>query len=845
MKTNAYPMLLTAVALGMLSSCQDEYDLDEKLPPNFGVSLMDYLRNPDNHYDNYRRLVEDLGYQEALSGSTLKTLFAANDEAFDRFYQSNIWGVHRYEELTMAQKKMLLYSSMLDNSLQLMNLSSTTGTNGVVEGNAMRRTTAMSIYDTVPVITPDQMPDNNPAWKYYRDHNKSIVCMKDMSNAPMMFLVEKFLKNKRITDEDVNFLFNHTINRKTGDAFVNGVQVVDANLRSANGFLHRPQEVIVPLENMAQIISRKENTKTFSRFLDRFSAPFYAGREVTHNYNTEYGTSVDSVFMLKYYSERSTGGEGQITMPNNRVAPATLKFDPGWNAYMSDDPNEKDDMVKLQKNMAVMLVPSDKALDDYWENGSGQIMKDYYGSWDNVPDKVIVKLINNNMLNSLVESVPSKFKDIINSSNDPMNIEPSDVDSVWIGSNGAIYLTKRVFSPTDYISVLCPALINETMSIFNWAIEMGQYASYLNSLDAYYSFFIPTNNAMLCYIDPVSYGETKTQLWKFHFRENVGELAEKGWASVWEYDTETGVVGDSIGEMRGWNALRNRLIDILDNHIVVGNIESGKEYYRTKNGGVIRVNMRDGEVKGVQNTYQMNCGVEIPVVKVYNQTKEKSGGNGKSYILDMEPMLTTRNSVCDILSERDDCTIFYNLLHGSELFEQVRRGSHTGSKTGNIASFNNYHYTVYVPTDASMEEAIKNGQVMTWEMLEEKELSGEIPPEGIVAEKEKINNFLRYHIQDNSLYLGMDYKNEGGASEFIRNYETAVMNTQTMKFYTVKAEMKENALQVTDLKGNTRHVITSSADMYNLPAREYQLNGGISTSAFAVIHMIDGPLFHN
>lgn len=843
MKTYAYPMLLAAVALGTLSSCQDDYDLDEKLPPNFGMTLMGYLEQ--NGYENYRRLVEDLGYQEALSGATLKTLFAANDEAFARFYASNTWGVRSYDDLSLAQKKMLLYSSMLDNSLQIMNLSSTTGTNGVTEGNCMRRATAMSIYDTVPIISYQDMPDNNKAWRYYRENKKSIVCMKDMSTVPMMFLIEKFLLNNKITNEDVNFLFNHTIDRKSGDAFVNGIKIEEGNLRSANGFLHRTSDVLTPLPNMADLIAAKPQTKLFSRFLERFSAPYYAGRDVTANYNYEYNASVDSVFMKQYFSERSLNGSSNLTLPGGQVVSATLKFDPGWNAYYSDNPNAYSQTVAMQQNMGVMLVPSDEALDWYWNKGVGKVLQDCYGTWDNVPDKVLAKLINNNMLNSWVASVPSKMKFITNSTQDPMGITPADVDSVWLGCNGAVYLTNRVFSPTEYISVSFPALVNETMSVFNWAIEQYQYGSYLNSLDSYYSLFIPTNDAMLTYIDPVTYNSTHTTLWKFHFRNDVASEEEKVYATVYNYDMESGVVLDSINEVKGKGALEKRLVDILDNHIVVGNIESGKEFYRTKNGGVVRVISRNGKIAAVQNTKQMLDGVELPIARVYDQSAETNGqGNGKTYILDISPLLTTPNSVCDILEEREDCSLFYELLHGSELFETARRGSTPAARTGNIASFNNYHYTVYVPTNASLQAAIAAGKISTWDQIADEKESGAFPEEVINKKIADLNAFLRYHIQDNSLYLGMDYHNEGGTDTFVRRYETAIMNEDTQKFYTVEVSMSPDKIQLTDGQGNVRHVMTDSADNYNIPAREYQIGGNnLSTSAFAVIHMIDGPLF--
>ena len=47
---------------------------------------------------------------------------------------------------------------------------------------------------------------------------------------------------------------------------------------------------------------------------------------------------------------------------------------------------------------------------------------------------------------------------------------------------------------------------------------------------------------------------------------------------------------DSIGEA-STTQIRDRLTDILETHIVVGDVESGEKYYRTKDGGTILVRM--------------------------------------------------------------------------------------------------------------------------------------------------------------------------------------------------------------------------------------------------------------
>ena len=869
--TNRWLTCAALVSLmGLGTSCQDTYDLDEKLPPNFGSNLMTYLE--DNNFRTYARLAEDLNYVDALSGVSLKTLLAANDEAFERFFQHNDWGVKSYEDLTLAQKKMLFYNSMLDNSLQVLNLSSTSGQQEANAGNAMRRAGSGSVYDTVPIILPEEMPANNPNWDYYRKNGKAIVCMKDMTTKPILFFIEPYLQSKRITNHDIDFLYNNTISRKAGDATVGSTFIAEGNIRLPNGFIHRTNDVLVPLDNMAEIIRKKSNTQIFSRILERFSAPYYAGLEATRSYNHEYGTEIDSLYEKRYFAERSVGGEANITKPNNGPeVDSYLRFDPGWNSYFSDQKGAVSATVAMQSNMGVMLVPSDKAMTEYW-NGAGAVIKDYYHEWDSVPNHIWAELINNGMLNSWVNSVPSNFDGIVNSNQDRMGIKESDVDSVYLGCNGAIYLTNKVFAPTSFISVSFPSLVNENMSIFRWAIQRLEYRSYLNSLDSYYSFFIPTNDALCVYYDPTAYAGLNNQVWRFHYKTNAATEDERVWASVFRYDFMTGEVGDSIGEVRNANTIADRREDLLDTHIIVGNrdlnsnVENGHAYYRTKNGGIIAVKQEGGELY-VQGTLQRDNGKWLKVSKIYDQTQ--SGGNGKTYILDgepgvAEPIMTTRKSTFNILAEHEEFSVFDKLITGSTLLETKRNGKFdAGSDAGNISTFNNFNYTVYVPTNESLNALFsdkKNG-LYTWEEInnlkERMDSDPSVTQKLIDSLTNNVESFLRYHIQDILLMIGLDYANEGGADydefghltvgdTFTRKYETACMNEETQKFYSLEVHATPEDITVTDIKGNTRHVLKQNDGqgnpLYNLTAREYLLDGSISASSFAAVHYIDGPL---
>ena len=863
MKTRKEFWIALLFGVFVLSSCQ-QYDLDENTPEGWGNSIYSWLDEQGN-FTNTVRMINDLNYQEVLGKTGSKTLFVADDAAYDRFYGDNPWGVKRYEDLSLAQKKMLLFGNMIDNSIQLNSLSTIQG-KPLKEGQAMRRFSALSEYDTIPVLKTQDMPDNK-YWKRHHESGKDMVCMEDGTAVPMLLFLEAQLSNNRITNEDYNFLFNHTTNRQSGDASVNGINVVEDNIRCANGFIHRTAEVVTPLTNMAELIATKPQVSMFNKLLERFCAPYPDGKDLakTERYNYLYGTSVDTVYTKRFFNEKNQVAVDRT--PDGGGVPAQLLFDPEWNSYYStSNKDNSEGNAAEQRDMAVMMVPSDAAMREYWE-GAGKPLSENYASWDDVPDDVIIKLLNVNMLPSFTSSVPSKFDAVLNDANDPMGVNVADIDSVWMSCNGAIYLTNKVYSPTAYVSVSFPALINRNMKIIDWAITQCKYNVYLNALGSDYSFFIPTNNALIEYIDPCSFGKPNLQLLSFRWDETKTNINERVYAVLYNYDEQTGE-RDSIGTVTNWNRITRCLQDILDTHIVIGKVWEGDHtYFRTKNGTGIRItNPKDESNMKVEGSYQMYEGQPLNVTRVYDQRKEVAGGNGKSYVLEGQPIMGTRLTVYDQLAAHPKYFgKFLELLEGSPLLE-TKHDMGTGDPNQdkacggtNISVFNTYHYTIYVPDNEAIEQLQKEGKLSSWEQVDEDHQAGN--EEKAASDSLNIVNFLKYHIQDNALYIGA--QNESG------DFETSLINKKTRRFYMVKSQLKDDEIEVLDAVDqenakngiDTKHYVKKISyidddgiqrDLYNIQAREYMYNNNdaltateLYTTSSAVIHLIDKPLSYS
>ena len=229
------------MSAGVLQSCKD--DVLTGQPEWLGNSIYERLQEEGN-YTTVMRLVDDLGQAEVLKHTGSKTLFAADDQAYQQWFQTNSWGVRSYEKLSEAQKKLLLNNSMINNAylIELMSNGKAQGDAATPEfGRTMRRETAVSIYDSVYVMPPSKMPDTK-AWAYYKQTGKSIPIFMDGTTAPMIHFLPAYMQYNKITAEDLAILTNHQAT-SINEAWVNGKKVTEADITCKNGYIQKVEGV--------------------------------------------------------------------------------------------------------------------------------------------------------------------------------------------------------------------------------------------------------------------------------------------------------------------------------------------------------------------------------------------------------------------------------------------------------------------------------------------------------------------------------------------------------------------------------------------------------------------------
>ncbi len=674
-------MACLLAACGLLYACKDEFKLDDEKPTWLNSSIYESLqegitRSDDGKhltFNTYLRLLADKDVNpenvrpltDVLNRTGSKTVFVADDEAWDQFFKQNAllpetdpWHTATsYENLSVSQKKLLIHTSMLNNAIVMENLASSEASNNTtpVRGEYMRRFTDVELTDSVAFDTPDKLPHSYSGvdkdyWARFREEDKGgIYLVKDNTPSMMLHFTSEHMRRNAVTDEDFAIIMGRE--RVTSDVHIYDALLVEKDQVCENGYVNVTEKVLKPLANMAEVIRENGRTNIFSHILDRFCAPFYepdvtlAYKNVLKARGIEWNDR-DSVFVKRYFSDLSYGhgGWGVEPGPDGTVLPympykdesskdiiPSLKFDPGWNGYYAD--------VRQEKDMAAIFAPSDEALWKYFTEGGGlqlietygdptktyNSVEDLYQNIDQIPLGTLYALVGNHMQRSFVTTVPSKMTKILEPVTQDQIFYAEDIDKIdtcLLACNGAVYVMNGIYAPGDYTSVTSPAFISTTNNIMKWAIYNGSkdtkveadymglnYYAYLKAMQSEFTFFLPSDEAMKYYYDPTSFKSTTKRLIQFGYKNQAFPITSK----CINYDPATGTIGRAItGQGAAISTgtdseTTNRLKDIVESHIIYNqDIHSRNEYFETIGGNIVKVERdENGEIKKVFGGFQL------------------------------------------------------------------------------------------------------------------------------------------------------------------------------------------------------------------------------------------------
>lgn len=291
------------------------------------------------------------------------------------------------------------------------------------------------------------------------------------------------------------------------------------------------------------------------------------------------------------------------------------------------------------------------------------------------------------------------------------------------------------------------------------------------------------------------------------------------------------------------------------------------------------------------------------VLEGYDKTSTSNGyGNGMTYLID-RPIQPTMRSVYNHFKANAELSPFYefyelanpdyvsdDLLRACGYYKQEVLDAKTGLPTGEfkdmssadqqaeklkfhvfarqsdnvqgtttycpanneqlVRFFNNYNYTIYVPTNEQVTAARDKG-LMTWSEIEEwvkgrtNDYENELSEADLAKARTMITvlvNFVKYHFQDQSVFVD----NITGTQQ----YQTSCIDNVTNSYLSLDVNQSPSTLSVLDRSGKTVDVVASE-EMRNILARDICYNARaasasyIKNSSYVVIHQIDGYLNFN
>lgn len=270
-----------------------------------------------------------------------------------------------------------------------------------------------------------------------------------------------------------------------------------------------------------------------------------------------------------------------------------------------------------------------------------------------------------------------------------------------------------------------------------WLMQYNGFYSpnsiYLSDNNNKYTLTIPNDNSIGIYIDPLAYWQDTQTALKFWYNNSTSSVNATGY----QYNKTTGIIGDSVRVITDQAFIKNRLQLIFNQHLFFTDINNTPGFYISKSNDMVQYSTTSG-FKGAGNTYN-NTSSQIQ--STFN------GSNGHAYIVD-KPISETLNSVYTVLMSKPEFSAFDSLLTGipdtciNQIF--ISQG-----KYKRVKMFNNYHYTVYVPSNTAIQNALAAGKLHDWNYIDTIANATRRS-----VEIQRLIRTLKYHFQENEVVVG-------------------------------------------------------------------------------------------
>ncbi|MCS3796514.1 fasciclin domain-containing protein [Niastella sp. OAS944] len=439
------PKLLAFCILLLFASCRKKaWDEFYDRPNTLADPIYKQLAGKGN-FKNLLALIDKGGYKQVLvAGGGYWTMFAPNDEAFDKYFKDK--GIADVNAIDSATARAMVQYFLVYNSFEkdrLDDYQATANNQGWTPSVAFRRTTA---YYTG--FYKDTGLNNKPITAIAANRNNITGSLTgnyitgDDNNKYITYFTDDYFQSAGLSASDYNYFYPSS----TYTGFnVAEAKVVTKDIPAENGVIHEIDRVINPLQSIDEYIRTKPEYSSFRALLNRMyvnnTVQFIYNSDASHRYQVLTGKN-DSVF-VKAYSP-------------------LLSFSPNNENFLKAEDNDG------QKDCWTMFIPNNTAVDNYVKN----VLCEYYPSLDQMPMDIIADFLNAHMFATAVW--PSKFAVTRNKFAEPARFNPNtDVFDRKILSNGIVYGTTKVEEADVFSTVYSKAYLNPGYSMMTRLLNLS------------------------------------------------------------------------------------------------------------------------------------------------------------------------------------------------------------------------------------------------------------------------------------------------------------------------------------------------------------------------------------
>lgn len=885
-----------------------------------GSTLYDNLQALGN-YTTYLRLIDSFGgiqraFKNEITDDERKymgsfdtlTVFAPNDEAFDRFFAHNAWtdeqgnAISSYEQLSDSQKLSLIYMSYIPGFVTANSLHASKSVRGYLRLYSYDRQFNLVPYKHTGGTDINTFPPDSYSYiDYAKELNQHIVdgvwigygTIGDYSGAAFayrggtMIWNDDYWQYNGLSHDDLVFI-GAADTESSEHITIGNAHITQPNQRCKNGYLHLVDEVVVPQPNLMYNLAQARlggKCSLASSLVQRFNYLKYD---------------------YLYYNDAFNVSDSAWTVRNSlldRVSTTTIQT-PAI-------------ILPTDEALKAFLLASDNPL---WQFG---INKDnYYDMLMSLPREVLQPFVKEWFRTSFTDVLPSRYSNMRSAKGHQLLAGVTTPEAYKLA-------VQQVIPAVDGIIVVVDAVPNaeDLRNELTFVKLAGRVAgAALTANDRYeynpnaapfstnyqremhnkpFTMFVPTDEGLKKYglVDPMSMASNNRVSWRYWSltpqsisSNEDGQIAVAAKAYRYSYkevrnteaDRPLGVTTSSPANEictkdTGFGPTKRQLLtDMLDQHIVLQDLDSMlnnlRHWYLSRSGMPIYMKEHTNTNIVVNGGMQIDLN-EKDVADKHDCTLQFVGQNntGTSVVID-RPMQPTTQNVYQRLKSNDAFSTFFeyaealnnaytlkNMLFGNEASEALSRkytifadpsGSYARYGNDNtmlVNFFHNFNYTIFVPTNEGMQKAVEAGlpTIESIEQFVEESLddNGQLPDdkrEQAQARYLTLLNFLKYHFCDKSYFLEPDL--ESGDTE---QTTTACIDASNQQALTADINSGNGMLMVRDASNRYKAV---KPDLANIIARDAEFNDHptraryIRSASNVVLHGIDNAdylLFDN